>query len=99
MSRSYAKRVWHANWTRPCAVGKTGPVNADEAREALAAAVHERDAAKASWDMAREHLYDVIRAAVGPLTQAEVCRITGYTRERVRLVTPRPPRPNPDPRP
>jgi hypothetical protein len=64
----------------------------DEARNALTAAVRERDAAKASWDSTREHLYDVVRDAVGALTQAEVARLTGYNRERIRQLTPRPPR-------
>lgn len=66
----------------------------EEARAALTAAVREREAAKASWDSSREHLYDVIRQAVGPLTQAEVVRLTGYNRERIRQLTPRPARPD-----
>lgn len=64
----------------------------DEARAALTAAARERDAAQTSLANAREHLYGVIRATVGALTQAEVARLTGYDRERIRQLTPRPSR-------
>lgn len=59
----------------------------EEARTALAAAVHEREATKASWDMAREHLYEVIREASAVLRQNEIANAAGYTRERIRVLT------------
>jgi hypothetical protein len=86
MTRSYAKRVWHAIWTRPTAFGHTGAVDDEEARAALAAAVRERDAAKASWDASRAHLYRVIRDAAPVLRQADIVRVTGYHRERIRQI-------------
>lgn len=70
----------------------------EEARTALAVAVRKRDTAKARWDASREHLHDVIRQAVGPLTQSEVVRLTGYNRERIRQLTPRPTKPGADSR-
>jgi hypothetical protein len=59
----------------------------EEAREAIAAAVRERAAARASWVNAREHLYDVIREASGVLLQKEIAALSGYSRERIRLLT------------
>jgi hypothetical protein len=67
-------------------MGETGPVTDEEAREALGAAVRERDAAKASWDSSREHLYEVIRDAAKVLRQVDIVRTTGYTRERIRQI-------------
>lgn len=86
ITRSYAKRVWHDNWTMQSPLGDTGAVTDEEARKALAAAVRERDAAKASWDASREHLYRVVREASAVLRQVEIVKITGYTRERIRQI-------------
>jgi hypothetical protein len=98
MARSYAKRVWHANWTWPTSEGTLSTMTPEEARAALTAAVRKRDAAKARWDTSRERLHDVIRQAIGPLTQSEIARLTGYNRERIRQLTPRPAKPGTDSR-
>ena len=58
-----------------------------EARDALARAVAERDAAKTSWDNTLTHLHDVIREASGALRQVDIVKATGYTRERIRQIT------------
>lgn len=86
MCQSYAKRVWHGNSTWHNALGDTGAVTDEEAREALAAAVRDRDAAKASWDASLDRLHDVIREATKVLRQVDIVRATGYTRERIRQI-------------
>ncbi len=59
----------------------------DEAREALASAVAERNAAKGAWDNTLAHLHEVIRESSAVLRQVDIVRATGYTRERVRQIT------------
>lgn len=70
-----ANRIWHS-------VG----MDETEAREILAAAIRERDAAQAIADQAREHLYEAVRTVAPVLKQVEIVRATGWTREHVRKI-------------
>ena len=57
-----------------------------EARDALAQAVAERDTAKTAWDTSLAHLHDVIRETSAVLRQVDIVNATGYTRERIRQI-------------
>jgi hypothetical protein len=57
-----------------------------EARDLLAAAVHERDATATTADQARLHLYDVVRTVAPVLKQVDIAKKTRWTREHVRKI-------------
>lgn len=58
----------------------------EQARDAIAASVAERDATHSAWDAALDRLHQRIQDVTGTLTPAELVELTGYSRERLRQI-------------
>jgi hypothetical protein len=82
--KPYANSTWRVNWTWPPSWGMIAPMPEPKTPRALAARKNTQKRDKAALEALHAAIVDDLNSEAA--SQAELVRITGYTREHIRLI-------------